>query len=217
MNGREAYEIWAPEGVVWSDWVRPVPFIFMDEGILTSDLKIPKINYTAEGLLPSRCALILDLPGNDAVEEGLALARIGFRPVPLYNGSPEQHGATALVDNKVIESALYFGADELMKITIPANAPPAFLLDSNRVNTYKPDVSVYDNSWDIYPQDMPSADFFLRHGIKNLLVRSDKIRKDLQAVLHRYQGKNPLSPVIKIWLSDGFGELKEMKIKKPRK
>ena len=31
MTGREVYEIWAKEGAKWTDWVRPVPFIAIDD------------------------------------------------------------------------------------------------------------------------------------------------------------------------------------------
>lgn len=31
MTGKELYQIWAPTNKRWVEWVRPVPFIHMDQ------------------------------------------------------------------------------------------------------------------------------------------------------------------------------------------
>ena len=31
MIGKEIYKIWAPTNKKWVDWVRPVPFVMIDE------------------------------------------------------------------------------------------------------------------------------------------------------------------------------------------
>ena len=31
MTGREIYKIWAPTSCIWSPWVRPVPFVAIDD------------------------------------------------------------------------------------------------------------------------------------------------------------------------------------------
>ena len=51
MTGREVYEIWAKEGAKWTDWVRPVPFIAIDDNAQIMefyDLNIPDIFYLKE-------------------------------------------------------------------------------------------------------------------------------------------------------------------------
>ena len=143
MTGREAFEKWAPSGCKWVDWVRPVAFIMRHTSELNQimDYTIPSINYINE--LQTDTAIFLDLPGYESIKEGLALAMLGWRPVPLYNGTNEQQGATPLVDNHGIEKALIWGAQKLKGIDIKNDAPPAFLLDSNRLHRYKSNDSCF--------------------------------------------------------------------------
>ena len=68
--------------------------------------------------------VIIDLPGKTGVEESLALARLGFRPVPLYNGVFDEKYPMLVSVGHVID-ALYRGADVLEKLNIPYNAPAA--------------------------------------------------------------------------------------------
>ena len=178
MTGREALEIWAPAGAKWTDWVRPVPFVAIDHSEtirVQAKFNIPKIIYISE--LQANTAIMADLPGHDGIKEGIALAMSGWRPIPLYNGTNGQPGAAALVDNKGIESALIWGAAELQKINIPNNAPPAFLLDSNRTHRHKMNPSIFDNSWDLYYQDIPSAEYFLQNGINRIIIRETRYIK----------------------------------------
>ena len=162
MTGKDFYKIWAPIGAKWVDWVRPVPFVGINENLKIYEVEnftIPQINYIQNPT--TETAIIIDLPENNSIKEGLSLAKFGFRPIPIYNGTDQQDGAMATVDNKSIKIGLIKGALELQKMQIDKNAPPAFLLDSNRMNRYKMNLSVFDNSWDIYAQDLPSAEYFL--------------------------------------------------------
>jgi len=213
MTGRELFKIWAPAGAKWVDWVRPVLFAASDNGSSAGGIfnhDIPEVFYFDS---PERdTAVILDLPGYAAVNEGLALAKIGWRPIPLYNGTLEQHGAMAQVDNHGIISALSWGAGVLSRLTLNEDAPPAFLLDSNRMIRHKMNASVFDNSWDIYAQDMPSAEYLLSNGITKVVNRGLKIQKDLARILYGFQIKG-----IRILFTDGFEKAKGVSVKKPRK
>ncbi len=212
MTGKEIYKIWAPTGAKWVDWVRPVPFVGINEsfeGYEVDEFLIPKINYIKGAI--SDMAIIIDLPGNTSIKEGIALARIGFRPIPIYNGTDEQNGATATVDNRTIKMGLIKGALELEKIGIPDNAPPAFLLDTNRMNRYKMNPSVFDNSWDIYAQDMPSAEYFLKNGINKIMVRGESIQKDLKKILYTFQTKG-----IQIFWINEYENIKQVRLIKPK-
>ena len=194
MNAREIFNIWAPHGALWTDWAKPVLFTQLDKanpGGFVS-LEIPCIPYAAE--LQKNTAVIIDLPDYRAVNEGLALAELGFRPVPLYNLSLGQQNAMCLLQNGNIQLALTQGAELLKKISIPQHAPPAFLLDENRTRSYKMNVSVFDNSYDIYGQDLPSAEYFLKHGISTILLRAKKLQRDLKPILQTLQ-KNGLKIV----------------------
>lgn len=212
MTGREAFKIWAPAGEPWVDWVRPVPFVAMRGAGAPggAGLVIPPIAYAADA--PADTALVVDLPGAEGVREGLALARLGFRPVPLYNGTSPQPGAMALVETAAIENALRQGAAELEKTDIPHDAPPAFLLDSNRTHRYRMDPAIFDNSWDIYDQDMPSADCLLAGGIRRLVVRGTAIQRDLARILYKYQKKG-----LAILFTKGYEPPETRLLRKPRR
>ena len=53
------------------------------------------------------------------------------------------------MDNQTVGIALEWGAAELSKIEIEDGALPAFLLDNNRLQRYKMEDSLFDNSWDV--------------------------------------------------------------------
>lgn len=191
MTNKECYRIWAPCGKKWSDWVRPVPFIAAQanvKGYHLGELSIPMIDFIDESF--HQAAIIVDLPGDESVEVGIALARRGYRPVPIYNGTIEQENARATVDNQTVGAALLWGAEVLKEIEIAEDALPAFLVDKNRLHRFKVDAGVFDNSWDVYPQDLPSADYFLKNGIHKIIVISNSMSKDLKAIFRKFKKKN---------------------------
>ena len=130
MTGKEAYRIWAPAGCKWTDWVRPVPFMAAGDVsriYCDSDYAVPAAEYIDAN--NTGAAVSVDLPGAESVKEGIALAKAGYRPVPIYNGTVEQPGARAAVDNRSVGLALVMAARELERIEIRSDAPPAFLTD----------------------------------------------------------------------------------------
>ena len=154
------------------------------------------------------------MPGAESVREGLSLAKLGVRPIAIYNGPDEQLGSTANVDNSPLELAVLWGADILKNISFEEDAPPAFLFDSTRMNLIRKDRTVYDNSWYVYEQDMPSGKYLLDNGINRVILVSDneKIRKDTNKLLYEYKKKG-----LEILHTDGFKEPVKAKIKKANK
>lgn len=211
MTGKEVYKIWAPSNAKWTDWVRPVPFVQIDDEDFkiykTVDFSIPKINYISE--LMKDTAIIVDLPEHYSINEGIALAKMGYRPVPVFNGTAQTKGSKATVDNHAVEAGLIFGGIELQKIELKQDAPPVFLTDSNRLNRHKLDISIFDNSWDLYHQDLPSAEYFLSNGITKIIVRGNIFGKDLNKILYRHQEKG-----MKIYFTEGYEEPNEIELKK---
>ena len=209
MLGKEIYKIWAPYGCKWVEWVRPVPFVGMniDKEINEFiDYGISDIKYIDN--LINDTAIIVDIVGVDSIKEGISLARFGYRPIPLFNGNIPMIGSAATTNNNILEVLLIWGANELKKIKLDNNALPVFLLDVNRLNRYKINASVFDNSWDIYPHDMPSGDYLIENGISKIIVRSDCIQKDLNKILYNYQKKG-----IEIFITNGL-DIKRINIKK---
>lgn len=206
---KEVYKVWAPENGRWSGWVRPVPFIAINENLKVQEYEefsIPEIIYINE--YKNDTAIILDLPGNKAITEGLSLAKLGYRPVPIYNGTDEQEGSECLVNNHGLEYSLMLGAEILKQMEISLDASPVFLTDSNRMNRRKVTDSVFDNSWDVYSQDLPTYEYLKKHGINKVIIRSDMIRKDLNKIFYEFQ-KNG----IKIYFTEGYEEPKLIKLK----
>jgi hypothetical protein len=116
----------------------------------------------------------------------------------------------ALVDNHPIISALLWGAGKLGERSIPEDAPPAFLLDSNRMNRHKMNVSVFDNSWDLYEQDIPSVEYMQKSAITSIAVRGRAIHKDLMRILYKFKKKG-----MTIFFTNGFDSTKEVSPRKP--
>ena len=192
-----AFKCWAPDGAAWTEWAKPVPFSDMPPvGSGALDLPAPAWITRAD----PATAVIVDLPGGRGVAEGLALAKIGYRPVPLYNGVSATGRTPMLVPTREVVDALSAGAASIALAgrALRPNAPPAFLLDANRMNDSGKRPGMYDNRWCVFPQDMPSASFLLGKGIKAVILRSDTARNDLKHVLQRYAERG-----IGIWLHDG--------------
>ena len=211
MTVKELYKIWAPYGKKWVDWVRPVPFVELNhynKMYNHSRFSIPTINYVDATC--KNTAVIVDLPGMESVEEGMGLAKLGFRPIPIFNGTAEQKGARATVDNQSAGIALALAANELAQIEFTDDAMPAFLTDRNRLQRYKMDISVFDNSWDVYPQDLPTAEYLLNNDIKKLIVVGRDVAKDLKKILYDYQKKG-----IEIYHTNRYELPKKVRIRKP--
>lgn len=212
MTNKEVYRIWAPVGKKWVDWVRPVPFVSMNEYFKNynfSNLLVPEIDYIDESY--ANTAIIVDLPGVQSITEGIALAKSGYRPIPIYNGTIEQQGARATVDNQSVGMGLMWGAAKLKDIQISDEALPAFLLDSNRMNRFKMEVALFDNSWDIYHQDLPSAEYFIDNGIQKIVVIGEKVSKDLKKIFYEFLKKK-----IEIYLKKSYEKPKKIIIHKQR-
>lgn len=210
MTNKEIYKIWAPDKKRWVDWVRPVPFINIDDSSSRKefiDYRIPSINYLKEVL--NDTALIIDIPGIASIKEGIALARLGYRPIPIFNGTDPPIGTISTTNNQIIKPLLIWGAFELKNIKLKNDAPPVFLLDQNRLNRYKINNGIFDNSWDIYDGDLPSPKYLLENGINKIIVRSNFQAKDLRKILYKWQKNN-----IKIFFTNGYEEPKELKLKK---
>lgn len=217
MTNEEAFAVWAPELNGWSRWAKPALFGGSPAAApLPAPATIPPSSgaplaaSSGAGPGPSdptspasatapvdvswvqdpraRTALVVDLPGAEAVRAGLELARRGYRPVPLFNTSV---GPSSVVDAGAIASALATGAEELRQISLPSDAPPAFLLDSERARPLvKPEPGRYDNRWIVFPQDFPSANYLQAAGIgEALLVQREPAppADDLAHVLLRWQ------------------------------
>ena len=209
MKGKEIYKIYAPNGAKWIDWVRPVPFVAID----TYNRK-PIANFLDRKAMflkkyQQDTAIFIDLPGKESIELGIGLAHMGYRPIPVFNGTDEQQGSQATTNTYLIESCLINGSQKLKNIKLKNDANPTFLLDSHRTNRYRAKESIFDNSWDLYKQDIPSAEYFKQNGITKIIVVGETIQRDLKKIFLKFQEKG-----IEIYITDGYTLPKKVKLTK---
>jgi hypothetical protein len=189
MTKEDCFAAWAPEGAVWSPWAKPVSFTQLDQAPAPPseplDWEAPEAGgWPAAGTQ----AVVLDLPGEDSIRVGLALARLGYRPVPLLNAT---HGPSPVLEMGPVLRRLLDGAERLGAVPLRPDAPPAFLLDAQRMEPKtEPAPGRFDNRWITLPQDFPSATLLRSHGLSQaLLVQRGRSqpREDLSHVLRRWQ------------------------------
>lgn len=213
MKDKDYFKIWAPDQSEWTQWVKPVPFMLIstvEKNKFLFNPILPPVDSVES--LGKHTALIIDRPSHEAILEGIAYAQKGFRPIPLYNGTFPPSHAMALVDQTTIQQALVWGAHQLNKIVLDEKAPPAFLLDSHRLLRYKMNATIFDNSWDLYDQDIPSPEYFKDRGITSIVVRCERIYRDLHRILYKFQTKK-----ITIYRQDEDGNLHTIHLRKPPK
>jgi hypothetical protein len=195
------YKIWAPQNCIWSRWALPVMFMNLrwDASVqhFAPDLSwLVSLQQVQGGHTNFRkdTAVILEIPGIAATLEALELAKLGFCPVPLFNGVAASPGAQELVSTHFLSSSLYNLAPELSQIRIPDDAPPVFMLDSNRKGDgifNKHSRGAFDNRWNIFSQELPSAEFLRSRGITRIILRTldthTVLANDLHHVIYRFQ------------------------------
>jgi hypothetical protein len=201
MNNEEIFTAWAPDESPWSRWAKPILFAHLD---LTSphipiSEKATDVHWAPN---PSeKMALVLDLPGAEGVLTGVSLATKGYRLVPLYNALPVPFGYStvdlltgkgiAAVDVLPTIAALRNSAEQMARLTLPLDAPPAFLLDSNRQGDgRKMEPDEFDNRSISFATDFPSAHFLASQGIERVLLVQNKSlvpQSDLAHTLCRWQ------------------------------
>ena len=201
MNTEEIFAAWVPDNSLWSPWAKPVLFAHLNStphAAVSSEVALD-ISWCPKP--QEQTALILDLPSAQGVLVALELAKQGYRPVPLYNAVPlpsaelatllRGHNRLAAVDILPIISALRAGAEQLAATAIPPNAPPAFLLDSNRQGSQRGLLpNDFDNRSICFTTDFPSGNFLLAQGIQNVLLVQPTLRapqSDLAHPLLRWQ------------------------------
>lgn len=197
MDKDEIYQIWAPSDTPWSRWVKPVLFSFMDSRF---DLRQPAITQfnTDWTPRPGQVLIIVDLPCEEGVLWGVQLARLGYRPIPLYNALPfppseKMFPATrpqCTVDVVPILAALHRDTAALKEIHLAADAPPVFLLDADRRLARKdPEPGIFDNRSVCFSTDFPSAEFLSSRQITQAIIlqRGSNVAGDLLLVLLEWQ------------------------------
>jgi hypothetical protein len=97
-----------------------------------------------------------------------------------------------LIDHGPILRALRDGAVYLAGLSLPADAPPAFLLDWRRMSRPEPlRPGMLDNRWRVLPDDLPSGRLLRERGVSRVvLVQRDLVlpQEDVQVILRSWHG-----------------------------
>jgi hypothetical protein len=187
MHPEAIFDAWCPATSAWSLWVRPVLFAQMTDQPETP-VPLPEPDVSWAPPTSAGWALVLDLPGHESITTGLSLAGVGYRPVPVFNVCT---GPNEVIPLGSAILALRSGAQRLRDLTLPPTAPPAFLLDSRRAGVGgNPTPGQFDNRWQVFPQDFPSADALRKGGVQGILLvqREGRApRTDLAHILRRWE------------------------------
>ena len=191
MEKKELFKTWAPPSAPrWSQFAKPALFIQAPLTQGPGGLFIEEVPSQIKNLSVRETMVIVDLKGARSVSGALALAKAGYRPVPLYNGIQEAQigDLTLAVDQKEVVEALVIGADLLPGMPLFDDAPPAFMLDYNRDKKLDDLTGIYDNRWSADFEDLPSADYLKGSFITDVILWTEgEVRRDLQPILKQYQ------------------------------
>ena len=170
MTKEEIFNAWAPEGVEWSAWAKPVLFAQWPDTV-TPPATTPEWDEPDYLWLPQaagRTAIVVDLPAVESVRTGISFARRGYRPVPLFNTS---HGPSPVIEIAPLVLELGRGARLLQTIAMGIGAPPVFLIDSARMQpALPPSAGKFDNRSISLPTDFPSGLFLRSLGIERVVL-----------------------------------------------
>jgi hypothetical protein len=211
-TNRSIFEKWAPAASPWSDWAKPTLFI-SHAMIISSQLPdLPPCQRPVD--LDKSWGAVIDMPRENSVLYGLAMARAGFRPIPLFNGCD---GPSPAIDMIPIIRMLRAGADSAILSQLDENAPPAFLVDSKRKTANAAILpGIFDNRWICLPQDFPSATFLKDHGIQKIAMIRNEAQLpdvDLLHILRRWQeGGLPIHQ----WIPESNASLQLVEIPRPK-
>lgn len=176
MDKFALYRSWAPESAAWTPWVKPV--LFANElPHPVEELPAPRTFDVAWlATLVAGSTLVIDLPGEDAVQFGLAAARTyGFRPVPLFTSAAPEVWQRSIVPTLPTRLGLWRGADELVALNLPPIAAPAFLVDARRraPEVTEVPVNTFDNRSAVFATDLPSAPLLRAKNVRRCVIVRD--------------------------------------------
>jgi hypothetical protein len=201
VDRRTLFEAWAPGDGPWSPWAKPILFAYVDAIVVVERLVLrpawvrdellsthDESGADGSSLAGRSTAIVVDLPGVDGVAVGLALAELGFRPVPLYNALPSPEAVVPMDD---VIRTIIAGAELLLQRPPPPHAPPAFLLDARRAGPRGfPRRGQFDNRSMAFETDFPSPARLKQAGIVDVVLiqsHGDAPAPDLLATLADWQ------------------------------
>lgn len=217
----DIFDLWAPASSPWSTWAKPLLFAHLPAQLDDASSLSPRLDAPTWAPAPDgSTVLIADLEGPGSLVLAARLAVGGFRPVPLFNALPSASGAQPVVDvDAIIDTLLALSSHVAPTLrSLPAGAPPVFLLDALRRHG-QPRPGDFDNRSISLPTDFPSASFLLSRGVARVLVLTEVDAlpaTDLSHTLLRYQSAG--LPILVAALDERFAasQPRAVQIRKPK-
>jgi hypothetical protein len=193
MKREDVYATWVGQDHPWVSWVKRALFASVaDDASDRADESQPQYRSEAPpwagtdvSWLPDRAAVIVDLPGHEAVAMGLALGTRGLRPVLSINACSE---SGELIPMDPVVDLLRAGARFTKSFPMGPSVLPCFILDSRRNSPRAIRPGDFDNRWAVFASDLPSSDALRDVGASRIVVvqKGVELLGDLKAVLRRY-------------------------------
>lgn len=169
----------APEKL--RDVLRPIATASMSEAFARGESLASLLENAPDGR-----AIMIDLPGPEAIAFAAGLSS---RAEPVFTFDNWPHPKGVVPAHRTLAAAAYYDPFLVKRAAArPAKAPPAFVLDDQRLAAYSDSSDRFDNR---YVARVPNAEALKGLGVKQLLyVRpraSDKELDDLNAELNAYR------------------------------
>jgi hypothetical protein len=195
LSNEAIFDIWAPPTAIWSPWAKPVVFAHADrQNVVEDSADSQTVDIAWAGGLSNSTAIIVDMPGVRGVMAGIAVASIGYRPVPLYNAIPGMSISWSdppVVDVQSVVCALIRCTPIVASLDLAVDAPPVFLLDAGRrIGRGPPTAGQFDNRSVSLPTDFPSGNFMLSQNVARVILVQESdltAQPDLAHTLLRWQ------------------------------
>jgi hypothetical protein len=176
---------WRAAAGPWAQWIKPSLLVTASGDVERKARESPDVSGWPLG---SDTALIIDLPGVEAVEIGAALNEHQYCPVPLFNttsGGGEIVPTAGLID-ALVECSV--------RLRARSSGPPAFLLDAYRQHgqTGPGSTGDFDNRWYVFASDLPTESRLIDSGIHRLVVVCRTLAPDLHDALAHHQRLQPM-------------------------
>jgi hypothetical protein len=182
MINQTTFARWRAAAGQWAQFMKPALLVTAAADILPEPPQVPALSW----LIPaSDRALVIDLPAEEAVGYGVALAQMNWAVIPMFNttsGTAEVKPTAALIRTlRAASSAL----------SPKTSGPPAFLIDSQRQMLGRRALADgdFDNRWYVFASDFPSEPFLIANGVKRISVitRQRTIDSDLRDALAAFR------------------------------
>jgi len=196
---KDAFQIWTPARAwAWTRFAKAALFNNEQDFVPSSDsrnlagrLLSLDLPYELQAYDYTDNIVIIDLPGVESIQYGLQLyQQAGLQPIPMFNAVVGAYtdGRKDVVDNAPIVKALAASTYVLNTSNVPESQFASFLLDYNRDSAQTFGTDVYDNRYNLTPNDLPDSQYLRDANVQKVLyITTGTPHNDIADILSTYQ------------------------------